>query len=214
MFGRNSPLNLSFPVAAKTGTTNDIRDNWTLGYTPDLVTGVWIGNADYTPMLSSSGLSGAAPIWSQFMEFAVPYLTKGAPTPFVRPGGIVDKVVCQLSGTEPSSFCKSQYNEVFAFDQLPLPPSQDLARRIKIDLWTGLQASDACKGPSEDEIVMKVTDKWARDWFETRDGKNWLDNNGLPDNPIYAPERECQAGDPQPIVEINLNDGQIISSTS
>jgi len=214
MFGRNSPLNLSFPVAAKTGTTNDIRDNWTLGYTPDLVTGVWIGNADYTPMLNSSGLSGAAPIWSQFMEFAVPYLTKGAPTPFVRPGGIVDKVVCQLSGTEPSSFCKSQYNEVFAFDQLPLPPSQDLARRIRIDLWTGLQASDACKGPSEDEIVMKVTDKWARDWFETRDGKNWLDNNGLPDNPIYAPERECQAGDPQPIVEINLNDGQIISSTS
>lgn len=214
MFGRNSPLNLSFPVAAKTGTTNDIRDNWTLGYTPDLVTGVWIGNADYTPMLSSSGLSGAAPIWSQFMEFAVPYLTNGAPTPFVRPGGIVDKVVCQLSGTEPSSFCKSQYNEVFAFDQLPLPPSQDLARRIRIDLWTGLQASDACKGPSEDEIVMKVTDKWARDWFETRDGKNWLDNNGLPDNPIYAPERECQAGDPQPIIEINLNDGQIISSTS
>ena len=60
MFGFNSPLNLSFPVAAKTGTTNDIRDNWTLGYTPDLVTGVWIGNADYTPMVNSSGLSGAA----------------------------------------------------------------------------------------------------------------------------------------------------------
>jgi membrane peptidoglycan carboxypeptidase len=74
-FGRNSRLNLSFPVAAKTGTTNDIRDNWTMGYTPDLVTGVWVGNADYTPMVSSSGLSGAAPIWSQFMEFAVPYLT-------------------------------------------------------------------------------------------------------------------------------------------
>ena len=79
-FGRNSALNLSFPVAAKTGTTNDIRDNWTMGYTPDLVTGVWVGNADYTPMVSSSGLSGAAPIWSQFMEFAVPYLTNGAPT--------------------------------------------------------------------------------------------------------------------------------------
>ncbi|MDP1713116.1 MAG: PBP1A family penicillin-binding protein [Anaerolineales bacterium] len=214
MFGSNSPLNLSFPVAAKTGTTNDIRDNWTLGYTPDLVTGVWIGNADYTPMLNTSGLSGAAPIWSQFMEFAVPYLTNGAPTPFIRPNGIVDKVVCRLSGTEPSNFCKSQYSEVFALDQLPLPASQDLARRIKIDLWTGLQASEACKGPSEDEIVMKVTDKWARDWFETRDGKNWLDDNGLPDNPIYAPERECQAGDPQPIVEINLTDGQIISSAS
>jgi penicillin-binding protein 1C len=98
-FGRHSALNLSFPVAAKTGTTNDIRDNWTMGYTPDLVTGVWVGNADYTPMVGSSGVSGAAPIWSQFMEFAVPYLTNGAPTPFTRPPGIVDKIVCSLSGT-------------------------------------------------------------------------------------------------------------------
>ena len=49
MFGSNSALNLPFQVAAKTGTSNDFRDNWTLGYTPDLVTGVWVGNADYTP---------------------------------------------------------------------------------------------------------------------------------------------------------------------
>ena len=67
MFGSNSVLNLPFPVAAKTGTTNDFRDNWTLGYTPDLVTGVWVGNADYTPMVNTTGVSGAAPIWSQFM---------------------------------------------------------------------------------------------------------------------------------------------------
>ena len=123
-FGRNSTLNLSFPVAAKTGTTNDIRDNWTMGYTPDLVTGVWIGNADYTPMVGSSGVSGAAPIWSQFMEFAVPYLTNGAPTPFNRPAGIVDKVVCSLSGTEPSSSCSNQHTEIFVSDQPPLPVKQ------------------------------------------------------------------------------------------
>ncbi|MFN8384769.1 MAG: PBP1A family penicillin-binding protein [Anaerolineales bacterium] len=213
-FGRHSALNLSFPVAAKTGTTNDIRDNWTMGYTPDLVTGVWVGNADYTPMVNSSGLSGAAPIWSQFMEFAVPYLTNGAPTPFNRPNGIVDKIVCRNSGTEPSSFCDSQYTEVFAFDQLPLPPSQDLARRIKIDLWTGLQASEACKGPSSEEFVLNVTDKWARQWFETGDGKAWLEDHGLPSNPYYAPERECKDGDPQPILEFSLNDGQVISSPS
>ncbi len=147
-FGRNSALNLSFPVAAKTGTTNDIRDNWTMGYTPDLVTGVWVGNADYTPMVNSSGLSGAAPIWSQFMEFAVPYLTNGAPTPFNRPNGIVDKVVCRLSGTEPSSFCGSQISEVFAFDQLPLPPSQDLARRINIDCGRAIRHPMLAKAPA------------------------------------------------------------------
>lgn len=212
MFGRNSPLNLPFPAAAKTGTTNDIRDNWTLGYTPDLATGVWIGNADYTPMTNTSGLSGAAPIWSQFMEFAVPYLTHGAPSPFSRPEGIVDKVVCRLSGTEPSNLCKSQYTEVFAADQLPLPPGQDLVRRIKIDLWTQYQASEACQGPSEDAVVMNVQDKWAREWFETNQGKNWLRENDFPEEPVYAPERECRANDPQPEVQISLNDGQIISS--
>ena len=63
-FGEDSPLNLGFKVAAKTGTTNDFRDNWTLGYTPDIAVGVWIGNADYTPMKNISGLTGAAPLWS------------------------------------------------------------------------------------------------------------------------------------------------------
>ena len=212
MFGRNSALNLSFPVAAKTGTTNDIRDNWTLGYTPDLATGVWVGNADYTPMLNSSGLSGAAPIWSQFMEFAVPYITNGAPTPFTRPAGIVDKIVCRLSGTEPSNSCDSQYTEVFASDQPPLPPGKDLARRVKIDLWTGLEASDACKGPTDDRVVLNVTDKWAREWFGTEDGRSWLENHGLPRNPNYAPDRECSAKDPQPTIELNLNDGEVITS--
>lgn len=212
MFGPNSALNLSFQVAAKTGTTNDIRDNWTLGYTPDLVTGVWIGNADYTPMLNSSGLSGAAPIWSQYMEFAVPYISNGAPTPFNRPEGVVDRIVCRLSGAEPSGLCRSEYSEVFAFDQLPLPPSQDLVRRIRIDLWTGYQASDICQGPNEETVVMNVTDKWAREWFETNQGKGWLEDNDLPEEPIYAPERECRAGDPQPEIAINLNDGQIVSS--
>ena len=212
MFGPNSPLNLSFPVAAKTGTTNDIRDNWTLGYTPDLVTGVWIGNADYTPMTNTSGLSGAAPIWSQFMEFAVPYLTNGAPTAFTRPAGIVDKVVCSLSGTEPSNSCGNQYTEIFAFDQPPLPPGQDLVRRVKIDLWTGYQASDVCKGPSEEELVLNVKDKWAREWFDTDVGRDWLENHDLPRKPYYAPDRECQAGDPQPIIEIDLTDGQVITT--
>ena len=101
-------LNLPFPVAAKTGTTNDFRDNWTLGYTPDLAVGVWIGNADYTPMQDVTGLTGAAPVWSNFMQFAVPQLTGGNPTPFPRPQGITEKVICAVSGTEPSEFCPQQ----------------------------------------------------------------------------------------------------------
>ncbi len=212
-FGRNSALHLSFPVAAKTGTTNDIRDNWTMGYTPDLVTGVWVGNADYTPMINSSGLSGAAPIWSQFMEFGVPYLTQGAPTAFNRPTGIVEKLVCSISGTEPSRSCGNSYTEVFAFDQPPLPAAQDLVRRIKLDLWTGLEASAACKGPTDEELVLNVTDKWARAWLGTEDGRFWLEDRGLPRKPYYAPERECRADDPQPILELQLEEGQVITDS-
>src|SRR5690606_24341856 len=65
--GRDNPLALSFPAAAKTGTTNEFRDNWTVGYTPDLVVGVWTGNADNSPMVNISGLTGAAPLWGDFM---------------------------------------------------------------------------------------------------------------------------------------------------
>jgi len=67
MFGANSLLRLPLPAAAKTGTTTDFRDNWTVGYTRHLVAGVWTGNSDGTPMVGSSGVSGAAPIWRAFM---------------------------------------------------------------------------------------------------------------------------------------------------
>ncbi|MCS6844697.1 MAG: PBP1A family penicillin-binding protein [Caldilineales bacterium] len=82
-FGANSPLRLSRPAAAKTGTTSDWRDNWTVGYTRYLAAGVWAGNSDGRPMRNTTGLTGAAPIWRDFMEgvLASPGLlaTLGAP---------------------------------------------------------------------------------------------------------------------------------------
>jgi hypothetical protein len=148
------------------------------------------------------------------MEYAVPYLTNGSPTPFTRPQGIVDTVVCRLSGTLPSNQCDSQYSEIFAFDQPPLPATSDLVRRINIDLWSGYEASDVCKGPSEETKVLNVTDKWARDWFDTGDGRNWLDNHGLPVHPYFAPERACREGDPQPQIELKLNDAEVITTAN
>ena len=68
MFGAASPLKLSRPAAAKTGTTDDFRDNWTVGYLRPLVVGVWAGNTDGHPMKKVSGIAGAAPIWHDFME--------------------------------------------------------------------------------------------------------------------------------------------------
>lgn len=69
-FGEINNLNLGErPVAAKTGTTNDYRDAWTIGYTPSLVTGVWVGNNDNSEMNPGAGGSTlAAPIWHEFMK--------------------------------------------------------------------------------------------------------------------------------------------------
>jgi hypothetical protein len=85
---------------------------------------------------------------------------------------------------------------------------------MKIDVWTGYQASDVCKGPSQEEVVLNVTDKWAREWFDTNAGRDWLENHDLPRKPYYAPDRECSANDPQPIIEIDLDDGQAITSAT
>ena len=216
MFGRNSLLNLPFQVAAKTGTTNDFRDNWTLGYTPDLVTGVWVGNADYTPMINTTGLTGAAPIWSSFMQYAVPIVSGGAPTPFSVPPGIMERAICTVSGTEPSQWCKSgQRNEYFASDQPPLPASQDLLRRVNIDTWTGLIAGDACKDFVKDELVMNVSDKSARQWLKSGSGRDWLEAHDMPRNPVFASDKECSGSDPHPVLEFsNLNSGTVVTETT
>ena len=109
-FGEGSVLHLTRPAAAKTGTTTDWRDNWTVGYAPDLVVGVWVGNADNTPMRDVSGISGAAPSWHNFMEEAL----KGRPAlKFSRPDGLIEVEVCALSGLRPNPYCPHRHIELF-----------------------------------------------------------------------------------------------------
>jgi membrane peptidoglycan carboxypeptidase len=96
-FGPDSALNLGRPVAAKTGTTNGFTDNWTVGYTPDLVTGVWVGNADDSQMVNSTGITGAAPIWHDFMIQAFNIL-KLPPVSFPQPAGVDAGSTCRLPG--------------------------------------------------------------------------------------------------------------------
>jgi membrane peptidoglycan carboxypeptidase len=203
MFGRDSVLNLGFPVAAKTGTTNDFRDNWTMGYTPDVAVGVWVGNADFTPMQNTTGLSGAAPIWSEFMQAAIQAITGGNPTGFSRPGGVVEYAVCEVSGTEPSEWCQNQRTEVFAADQPPLPKDQDLWQKVLIDTWTALKASPACSEFIDEAFVLNVTDPFAKTWIKRDDeGKAWAEANGFEEGVIFTPERECRADDPRPKLAI------------
>jgi penicillin-binding protein 1C len=214
-FGPNSILDLPFPAAAKTGTTNDFRDNWTLGYSPDLAVGVWVGNADYTPMVNTSGVTGAAPIWASFMKAAVPVITDNKPSPFTRPSGIVERAVCAISGTEPSQWCPSQRGEFFAADQLPLPKEQDLWQKVKVDTWTGFKASVACSDFTEDKFALNVTDPSAIKWIkETDDGKKWAKNQGFSDPIFFAPSRDCKQDDSRPqIIFSAFRDGDTITTS-
>ncbi len=77
IFGRNSPLYFpDYQVAVKTGTTQDFRDGWAIGYTPSIVTGVWVGNNDNSPMAKEPGVVLAGPIFHRFMENALSKLPK------------------------------------------------------------------------------------------------------------------------------------------
>ena len=67
IFGRGGSLEFPFPVAVKTGTSQAYHDNWTIGFTKDVTVGVWVGNFDRTPLKSSTGVTGAAPIFHAVM---------------------------------------------------------------------------------------------------------------------------------------------------
>jgi 1A family penicillin-binding protein len=114
-FGFNSQLKLSRPAAVKTGTTDDSRDAWALGYTPQITVGVWVGNSNRTPM-TLAGATGAAPIWHEVME---DYL-KGKPVQWYKqPSDVVHLLVCRGSEALASSQSDTTFAEYFMQSQLP-----------------------------------------------------------------------------------------------
>jgi len=215
MFGTNPVINLDFQAAVKTGTTNDFRDNWTVGYTPDLVVGIWVGNTDYTPMVNTTGLTGAGPIWAEFMTYAIGEIKDGNPTPFSRPAGVVDRVVCAISGTEPSEWCPQQRSEIFASDQLPKPKSEDLWNKVEIDTWTGLLVSNDCSDFTDQKFAINVEDEWAKRWLKNDPkGRAWAEDMGFSTPLFFMPDRACRADDPHPIIELSsISEGQTINTS-
>ena len=215
VFGANSILNLPFPTAVKTGTSNDSRDNWTLGFTPDLAVGVWVGNADYTPMLNTTGLSGAGPIWAEFMTFANYRLTGGNASAFIAPPGIDQQTICTVSGTSPSRWCPSTRQEYFASWDEALPAEDDLWQEIQIDTWTNLSASPECSDYTKSEVMLNVDDGWARKWIENDEkGQQWAADMGF-DEIMFSPERQCKATDPRPQLQfVGLEEGQTITAST
>jgi len=116
-FGINSILKIDRTAAVKTGTTTNYHDNWTVGYTPDLLVGVWVGNSDYQAMHNVTGLTGAAPIWAETMRS----ILQGRPDKiFERPDGLLQFEVCDLSGLLPTDACPHIKKEWFIAGTQPI----------------------------------------------------------------------------------------------
>jgi len=118
-FGTNSVLNVpGKTVSVKTGTTNNLRDNWTIGYTKNLLVATWVGNNDSSPMsYVASGVTGASPIWQKIMKYAL----RDVKTPGLeKPDGIEGASICSDSGALPTegNACSTRY-EYFLAGTIP-----------------------------------------------------------------------------------------------
>ncbi len=164
-FGDNSQLKIPGQVVSvKTGTTNDFRDNWTIGYTPSFLVAAWVGNNDNTPMGGlASGITGAAPIWNDIMSG----LLKGNdPEPLTRPSDIVQKKVCSDTGLLPGAgdncptrleyFIKGDernYGKVETTNVWIDNATQDLAKKGQTDN-IGLKSETVYTDPTGDEYCL------------------------------------------------------------
>lgn len=188
-FGEGSVLALSRPAAVKTGTTTDFRDNWTVGYTPQVAVGVWVGNADGTSMGSVSGVEGAAPVWRGVMEL----LHRRLPVqPFVEPPMMVRLEVCAESGLLPGPYCPHRRREVFIAGTEPTRVC-DMHRLYRVDATTGYLADDDTPAGDVAERLYLVLPP---------DSLAWGDGRGIPRPPLPAPGAPAGDGERRAVVAI------------
>ena len=163
VFGSGSMLNIKGhpEVSVKTGTTNDLRDNWTIGYNSDFVTSVWVGNNDNSRMSGVvSGTTGAAPIWSKIMTYILKDQTVKKP---VMPASVVGMNVCNLTGKlVPDEGCESHY-EYFKQGYTP-SDKVSLTQNVLVNKDTNTIIGEGTTATNVEwqshQAVMDVTGKW------------------------------------------------------
>ncbi len=217
-FGLDNPLVIDgHIVAAKTGTSgsnvDDTRDGWTIGYTPQIVTAVWVGNTDANPVArGASGFRMATPIWSQFMSG---FLADKAQLDFLQPASVVPIEICADSGARPDADCPARKSEYFAADQLPLSGEAGFVQRLPVDLWTNLIANSFCQEATVEvnfvsllvtgrpEVIQRETIN-ARQWVEqTQAGARWAEARGISLPLRLPPTQSCRADTPRPAAAIS-----------
>ncbi len=156
-FGADSSLRFDFPVACKTGTSSDFRDNWAFGYTPEFTVGVWVGNFDGSPMEDVSGITGAGPIMHDVMEHLH---TQFGTTWYAPPTNITTCFINPLTGKRPepsgSTRAVESLREKFTTKNLPAFES----------------AADYAGSPPKVLLGSEY-----REWFSSAD--NWLGDRAI-----------------------------------
>lgn len=183
-------------VAVKTGTTNDIRDNWTIGYTNNIVVGVWAGNNDNTPMNGrlASGVTGAAPIWNRSVKL---FLNKERPNKFEIPKDVIRVEVGAITGGLPDTEMENTRQEYFVKGTEPTTKS-DMILELEICKEDNRLANDKCR---DDENTKKK--KYIKllallpQWQETVD--KWVEDNYPSDKDefkkFYPPTKKSDYGE-------------------
>lgn len=206
IFGTNSLLNIpGKSVAVKTGTTNDKRDNWTVGGNSQAVVGVWVGNNDNTPMLNvASGVSGASPIWRRILLEA---LADKPNIGFEIPKGIVTASVDSVSGYRAHDGYASRTEYFIKGSE----PGEDTVHvKLKVCKSDGKLAtpSDIAGGNYEEKefFVFKEEDPTAaggvNKWQEGI--LNWL--SGQADSKYHPPSDYCGTSNPVNVEFVNPTD--------
>ncbi len=167
VWGLNTKLKLSRPAAVKTGTSNDWRDAWALGFTPYVTIGVWTGNNNNEPTGHVESLTGGGMVWHNLMEYifanerlntllAEPYPNKQLPINFTRAKGLQELPICHLPGA-----FNNRDTELFTRTMLPLPVPPQPGTTNTSDPTTlpapDLQ-SDPCVGLLQPVSVVAITD--------------------------------------------------------
>lgn len=188
VFGTGSLLKIpGYDVAAKTGTTDDKRDNYAMGYTPEIAIGAWVGNNDNTPMhpTLSSGVTGASPIWHRAMQA---YLSGKPNKPFERPSGIVQEEVDKLSGKKPSELTEETRTEIFSKSNVPAQVD-DVHIELEICEEDENLANDDCIDDGNSETKTFIVIKELREeWQPAVD--EWIKENKKDDEAWNPPEDE------------------------
>lgn len=191
-FGANSLLNTGKPIAVKTGTTNEQKDNWTIGWTQDLIAGVWVGNNDNSSMTRvASGITGASPIWRRIVNTA---LEKGYQAlPWEVPANIERVEVDAISGY-PAHDGYPTRQDYFIKGTVPQQPDP-IHTKLKLCRGQQLLANTAAIAAGDyDEqefIVLKEDDPVSQDGVNRwQEGINaWI--AGQTDPRYKFPTQEC-----------------------